>query len=162
MQRKPWQRVRKRLRYLMLSFPQPLIVRPADLRVPSPLSWKTGTRSRMNLTLQRNSECPAVPPRHPQAHGARWIPWEMAAVGIIYQQPWETGRSQLTGVTRCDTHLQEGLEAGCGELQACQYDLCDGQGYGGDYPSSHHKQCTGQPGDQAQPRRVYERQVLPD
>lgn len=58
----------------MPSFPQPLIVRPVDLRVPSPLSRKTGTRSRMKPTLQRNRECPAVPPRHPQAHGAGWDP----------------------------------------------------------------------------------------
>jgi len=37
----------KRQRYLMPSLPQFLIVTPVVLRVPSPLSWKTGTRSRM-------------------------------------------------------------------------------------------------------------------
>ena len=39
--------MRKRLRYLMPSLPQSLIVRPVILRVLSPLSWKTGTESRI-------------------------------------------------------------------------------------------------------------------
>lgn len=63
----------ERLKYLMLSFPQPLTVRPDDPRVPSPLSWKTGTRDN-GAPHSRESQCPAVPLRHPQAHGAGWDP----------------------------------------------------------------------------------------
>lgn len=91
----------ERLKYLMLSFPQPLTVRPDDPRAPSPLSWKTGTRSRMEPhTPEKVSAllCHSDTPKpmgldgiHPQ--GGR----ELAAVIIIYQQPWQTGRSQLSG-----------------------------------------------------------------
>jgi len=34
---------KEKLRYLMPSFPQSLVVRPVVPWVPSPLSWKTGT-----------------------------------------------------------------------------------------------------------------------
>jgi len=40
-------RMRKRLRYLMPSFPHSLAVAAIFLRVLGPLSWKTGTGSRM-------------------------------------------------------------------------------------------------------------------
>lgn len=36
-------------------------------------------------------------------------------------------------VIKCDAHLQERLEGGSGELQACQSDLCTGQGPGRDH-----------------------------
>lgn len=64
---------------------------------------------------------------------------------IIYQHSWQTGRAQLTEVSKSDKHLQAELEGGSGELQACQSDLHDGQGYRGDHPSSHHTDRTIRP-----------------
>ncbi|PKU35037.1 rna-directed dna polymerase from mobile element jockey-like [Limosa lapponica baueri] len=46
-------------------------------------------------------------------------------LSIIYQQSWLTGEVLL----HCDTHLQEGLEGGSRELQACQPDLGSREGY---------------------------------
>ncbi|KAK4827846.1 LOW QUALITY PROTEIN: hypothetical protein QYF61_021983 [Mycteria americana] len=72
---------------------------------------------------------------------------------ILYQQSWLTGE-----VSKCDAHLQEGLEGGLGELRACQSDLGAEEVYGADHLECHHTAHTGHPGDQAQPAWVYERQ----
>jgi len=48
------------------------------------------------------------------------------------------------------------------ELQVCQPDLGAGQDYGVIHPECAHRACEGQPGDQAQPAWVHERQVLLD
>lgn len=52
-------------------------------------------------------------------------------------------------VSKCDTHLPEGLEGGAGELQACQSELGAGEGHVADHLECHHTTRTGQPGDQA-------------
>ena len=57
-------------------------------------------------------------------------------------------------------NVQERLEGGSRELQACQPDLSAREGYGAVHLECHHMAHTGQPGDQAQPAWVYERQVL--
>lgn len=94
------QRVRKRLRFLMSSFPQPLTVRPIVLRVPTPLSWRLGQGTEWRPRVQRNSDL-LYHSDSPKSMGLDGIhPWwlrELAAEIIIYQQSWKTGRSQLTG-----------------------------------------------------------------
>jgi len=55
-------RIRKRLRYLMPSLPQSLIVRLVIHRIFTPLSWKTGMESRINppSLLQGKAEGPGL------------------------------------------------------------------------------------------------------
>ena len=60
------------------------------------------------------------------------------------------------------TLTYETSEGGSGEPQACQPDLCAGEDYGTIHPECAHQACEGQPGDQAQPAWVHERQVLLD
>jgi len=52
---------------------------------------------------------------------------------------------------QCNTHVQEGVEGGSWELQACQPDLSAGEDCGGIHPECAHRACEGQLGDQAQP-----------
>jgi len=47
---------------------------------------------------------------------------------------------------QCNTHLQEGLEGGSRELQACQPDLGAGEDYGAIHPECAHQAREGQPG----------------
>jgi len=71
------------------------------------------------------------------------------------------GPSQLE-VSKRDAHLHEGPEGRSREQQqACQYDFGGEKGYGADHLECHHMARTGQPDDQAQSARVYER-CLPD
>ena len=65
-------------------------------------------------------------------------------------------------ISKCDILLQEGLEGGSWELQACQSDLSAGEGYGADHLQCHHAAHTVQPGPQAQSAWVHERHILPD
>jgi len=60
------------------------------------------------------------------------------------------------------TPNKQGPEGGCWELQACQPDLGAEQGDGAIHPECAHQACERQPGDQAQPAWVHERQVLLD
>jgi len=63
---------------------------------------------------------------------------------------------------QCDARLQEEPEGGPWELQACQPDLGVREDYEAVHPECAHRACEGQPGDQAQPAWVHERQVLLD
>jgi len=54
------------------------------------------------------------------------------------------------------------VEGGSWELQACQPDRSAGQDYEAIHPECTHQACEGQPGDQAQPAWVHERQDLLD
>jgi len=66
-------------------------------------------------------------------------------------------------ISKCDILLQEGLEGGSWELQACQSDLSAGEGYGADHLECHQMACTGQLGDQAQPPGdAYDTHILLD
>ena len=67
------------------------------------------------------------------------------------------GGPSWVAVSECDAHLQEGQEGGSGEVQACQSDLSAGEGCGADQLECHHMARTGQPGDEAQSARVYEK-----
>ena len=68
----------------------------------------------------------------------------------------------MTGGLPVYTYLQEGLEGRSWELQSCQPDFGAGEDYGALHPECAHWACEEQPGDQAQPAWVHERQVLPD
>ena len=57
-------------------------------------------------------------------------------LSIIYQQSWLTG--EVTVGWKCDAHLQQGLQGGFRELQACQSDLSAREGYGAKYLECHH------------------------
>ena len=70
--------------------------------------------------------------------------------------------ARMEQLAACDAHLQEGLEGGSWELQACQPDLSARQDYGAIHPECAHWACEGQPRVQAQPAWVHERQVLRD
>jgi len=156
----------------MPSLPHSLIVTPVVLQVPSPLSWKTGTGSRIipiiqgemvsNLLHHLDTQKSMGPNGiHPS------VLRELAEVltkpfSIIYQQSWITRQVPVDWTLARDAHLQERLKGGSGELQACQSDLGAWEGYGADHFKCHHTAHTGQPGDQAQSAGVYEGQVLLD
>jgi len=57
-------------------------------------------------------------------------------LSIIYQQSRLTG--EVTVGWKCDAHLQQGLQGGFRELQACQSDLSAREGYGAKYLECHH------------------------
>ena len=94
------------------------------------------------------------------------VPRELVEVltkplSITYHRSW------LTGEVPADWRLanmtliyKEGWKEDLGELQICQSDLGAREGYGADRLECHHTARTGQPGDQAQPAWIYERQVL--
>ena len=63
---------------------------------------------------------------------------------------------------QCNISLPEEPEGGSWELQACQPDHSAGEGYGAIHSEWAHWACEGQPGVQAQPPGVHERQVLLD
>ncbi|GAB0208333.1 mitochondrial enolase superfamily member 1 [Grus japonensis] len=92
----------KRLRYLMPSLPQSLIVRPVVPRAFSPLSWKTGTESRINPPIIQeeavnNLLChldthKSMGPDGIHLRVLRGLVEELAKpLSIIYQQSWLTG-----------------------------------------------------------------------
>jgi len=70
------------------------------------------------------------------------------------------GSPRLLETCQCDTHLQEGLEGGSRELQACQRDLSIRKSYRADYLQYKHTAYTGQPRNQVHPAWIHERQVL--
>jgi len=73
------------------------------------------------------------------------------ALSIIYQQSWLTGEVPVDWrLVNVMPHLQAGPEGESEELQACQSDLCAGEGCGADCLEPHHTAHTEQPGDQAQ------------
>jgi len=74
----------------------------------------------------------------------------------------DRGSPRQLEACQCDAYLQEGLEGGSRELQACQPDLSAKEHYGVVHPECARQACEGQPGDQAQPAWVHERQVLLD
>ncbi|GAB0183885.1 mitochondrial enolase superfamily member 1 [Grus japonensis] len=92
----------KRLRYLMPSLPQSLIVRPVVPRAFSPLSWKTGTESRINPPIIQEEAVNDLL-RHLDTHKSmgpdgihprvlRELVEELAKpLSIICQQSWLTG-----------------------------------------------------------------------
>lgn len=48
------------------------------------------------------------------------------------------GDSSWLKVIKCDSHLQERLEGGSGQLQVCQSDLCGREGHGRDHLEGYH------------------------
>jgi len=85
-------------------------------------------------------------------------------LSIIYQQSW------LTGEVPVDCRLanvmpiyKKGRKEDLGNYRpASLTSVGVREGYGADHPECHHTACTGQPGNQAQSARFYERQVLFD
>ena len=160
----------------MPSLPQSLIVRPVVLRDTQPPELEDRDGQKSEALVQCKGKrlvtcCSAL--RHTQAYGARWDPPKgtegaaqrahqatfhhlstvLAKLGR-YQFDWRLAKVMLL--------YKNGWKEDPGELQACQPDLGAREGYGADHPECHHVAHAGQPGDQAQPAWVYERQVLLD
>ena len=109
----------------------------------------------LHLDARKSMGSDGIPPR---------LLMELAEVltkplSISCQLSWLSSRLVAS---KCDAHLQEGPEGGSKELQACQSDLGAGEAHGADYLECHHMALRGQPGDQTQSARVYQRQVLID
>ena len=73
-----------------------------------------------------------------------------------------TGDPRWLEDSQRNTHLQEGPEGGSQELQACQHDVCAGEDYTVVHLKYAYWACEGQPGDQAQPAWIQDREVLFD
>jgi len=84
-------------------------------------------------------------------------------LSIIYQQSWLTGEVpddwRITSVTPI---YKKGQKEDPGNYRPVKLDLGAGEDYAAIQLECSDRACEGQPGDQAQPAWVHERQVLLD
>lgn len=159
-----WQRMRKRLKYLMPSLPQPLTVRPAVLghTASTFLSWRTGTGT--ERIPQNVQWWPATPFRHKHIFGHGWVSqgyWgSCPRCSPSTFNHWSAVLAHWGGPSWLEVNKSTPIYKKCRKLHPCQHDISAREVM--QQILNAITQHTGRPGDQAQTAWLCERQVLLD